>query len=179
MSHTVPASLRAEHDQLHAELAKATREPGALGEAARELAQLLYPHFQKEEQYAMAPLGLLSRLAWGTVTSEMSWVLPIARRLKAELPLMLLEHKDIVVAVRRFRLRAEEAGREDYQRFADALLLHAHLEEEVLYPAAELVGEYLALKLKTADSDLAATERASEPFIASGGLRGTARTPGA
>lgn len=176
MSHIVPASLKAEHDQLHVELAKATREPGALGEAARDLAHLLYPHFQKEEQYAMAPLGLLSRLAWGTVTPEMSWVLPVARRLKAELPLMLLEHKDIVAAVRRFRARADEAGREDYQRFADALLLHAHLEEEVLYPAAELVGEYLALKLQTAGVEHASIDDSSE-HVASGGLRGTARSP--
>jgi hypothetical protein len=177
MSHSVPASLKAEHDHLHVELASATREPGALGEAARELADLLYPHFQKEEQYAMAPLGLLSRLAWGTVTTEMSWVLPLARRLKAELPLMLLEHKDIVAAVRRFRARADEAGRADYQRFADALLLHAHLEEEVLYPAAELVGEYLALKLQRADGERPSTDDSGEPFAASGGLRGTARSP--
>jgi hypothetical protein len=177
MSHIVPASLKAEHDQLHLELAKATREPGALGEAARELADLLHPHFQKEEQYALPPLGLLTRLAWGTATAEMSWVVPLARRLKAELPLMLLEHKDIVAAARRFRARADEAGREDYQRFADALLIHAHLEEEVLYPAAELVGEYLALKLQKAEVERPSVDERNEPFTASGGLRGTARSP--
>jgi hypothetical protein len=32
--------------------------------------------------------------------------------------------------------------------FAEKLALHAQTEEEVLYPAAILVGEYLKLKLK-------------------------------
>lgn len=151
MTHHVPASLQAEHEQLRAELAKAKAEPGALGEAGRDLAHLLEAHFAKEEQFAMPPLALLTRLAWGSVTPEMSWVLRISRRLKAELPLMLLEHKDIVGAVHRFHARAQEAGRADYERFAEALLRHARLEEEVLYPAAELVGEYVALKLEAAE----------------------------
>jgi hypothetical protein len=148
MNISIPASLKAEHDELHANLAKATREAGALGEAAREVARLLHPHFVKEEEYAMPPLGLLGKLAWGTVTPEMASVLPLTRRLKAELPVMLMEHTDIVTALRRFRARAQEAGRAEYEHFADALIAHAKNEEEVLYPAAILVGEYLAIKLR-------------------------------
>jgi hypothetical protein len=147
MNNPIPASLKAEHDQLHAELAKATGETGALGEAARDVARLLHPHFVKEEQYALPPLGLLSRLAWGTVTPDMRSILAVTLRLKAELPAMLVEHKQIVAALQRFRARAHEAGRAEYERFADALMLHAQNEEQVLYPAAILVGEYLALKL--------------------------------
>jgi hypothetical protein len=177
MSHSVPASLKAEHDSLRVELAKAKRERGALGEAARDLDRLLQAHLQKEEQYALPALGLLSRLAWGTATPEMSWVLPLARRLKAELPLMLLEHKDIVAAARVFRARAEEATREDYVRFADALLLHAHLEEEVLYPAAELVGEYLALKLQATGNARQTGDLSSGASAGSGSLRGSTRSP--
>ena len=148
MDISIPASLKAEHDALHAILAKATREAGALGEAAHELARVLHPHFVKEEEIAMPPLGLLSRLAWGTVTPDMTLILPLTRRLKAELPVMLLEHKQIVAALQRFRARAHEAGRADYERFADALAVHAQNEEDVLYPAAVLVGEYLALRLR-------------------------------
>lgn len=150
MTSYIPASLKIEHEQLHAEIEKATREPGALGEAAHEAARLLYPHFAKEEHYAMPALTLLPKLAWGTISADMAWVLPLAGRLKAELPLMMLEHKDIVVALRRLRARAEEAGRLDYIKLADALMLHARTEEEVLYPAAELVGEFLELKLAQA-----------------------------
>ncbi|HZN25838.1 MAG TPA: hemerythrin domain-containing protein [Burkholderiales bacterium] len=160
----IPASLKAEHDQLHAELDRAAGEPGALGEAARVLARLLHPHFVKEERYAMPALTLLPKLAWGTVSSDMAWVLPLTRRLKAELPLMVLEHKDIVAALERFRARAQEAGRADYERFAEALMLHAQTEEEVLYPAAELVGQYLEIKLGT-------SQRAETPQAE--GLAGT------
>ena len=63
MTDHIPASLKAEHEQLHAALAKATQESGALGEAARDVARLLHPHFDKEERYAMPPLGLLAKLA--------------------------------------------------------------------------------------------------------------------
>jgi hypothetical protein len=37
-----------------------------------------------------------------------------------------------------------------HARFAEKLMLHAKTEEEVLYPAAILVGEYLKLKLEIA-----------------------------
>jgi hypothetical protein len=36
MKFEIPAALRAEHEALHAQLVKATREPGAVGETARE-----------------------------------------------------------------------------------------------------------------------------------------------
>jgi hemerythrin superfamily protein len=36
----------------------------------------------------------------------------------------------------------------DYVQFAEKLTLHAQTEEEVLYPAAILVGEYLKLQLE-------------------------------
>lgn len=148
MTSDIPDCLRAEHEELHAQLMKATKEPGALGETAREAARLLHQHFVKEEQYAMPPLGLLVKLAWGPVTADMAGILPLTRRLKAELPSMLMEHKNIMVAVKQFRAAAQQAGRDDYERFADALILHARTEENVLYPAAIVVGEYVALKLE-------------------------------
>lgn len=39
-------------------------------------------------------------------------------------------------------------GLAEQARFAEALRLHAEAEEEVFYPAAILVGEYLKLKLR-------------------------------
>ena len=152
----VPDVLKVEHEHLHAELARAALESGALGEAAREVTHLLYPHFAKEEQYAMPALGLLAKLAWGTVSPDMSSILPLTRRLKAELPAMLVEHKSIVAALQRFRERAHDAGRAEYERLADALVHHARTEEAVQYPAAVLVGEYLELALRE-------RERAGEP----------------
>lgn len=45
-------------------------------------------------------------------------------------------------------MAAKQAGRVEYEQFADALVGHAQTEEDVLYPAVILVGEYVALKLE-------------------------------
>jgi len=150
MRFEIPKPLQIEHEELHAKLVEATKEPGAVGEAAREVARLLHPHFVSEEDFALPPLALLSALARGEVTPDMAEVLPMTRRLKAELPAMLAEHKQIVGALEKLRGAAHAAERSEYERFADALVLHAQTEEQVLYPAAILVGEYVARTLQEA-----------------------------
>ncbi len=144
----IPKPLQVEHEELHATLAKATKAPGAVGAAAREVAQLLHPHFVREEEFALPPLALLAELARSDVTPEMAKVLPMTRRLKTELPAMLAEHKQVVGALDRLRAAAGAANLPEYERFADALTLHAQTEEKVLYPAAILVGEYVARNLQ-------------------------------
>jgi hypothetical protein len=145
-----PLSLRREHEELHADLARASQVPGRIGEAARAVARILHPHFLREDEYAIPPLGLLARLANGPVTPDMAEVLPLVARLKEELPLMMEEHRAIIGAVRELAVAAESEDDEKFIRFAADLLVHAQLEEEVLYPAAILVGEYVKLKLPQA-----------------------------
>ena len=144
----IPAPLKAEHDELHARLVRATQEPGVLGEAAREVARLLHPHFVKEEAFGLPPLGLLSEVARGALRSEMAEVLVMTRRIKAELPAMFAEHRQIASALEVLRREARRAGRADLEEFATALQRHAETEELVLYPAAVLLGEYLARVLE-------------------------------
>ncbi len=142
-----PLSIRREHEELHADLARAEREPGPIGEAAREVARILHPHFLREDEYAIPPLALLPRLAKGQVTPDMAEVLPLVARLKEEMPLMIQEHRAIIGAVQQLATAAESENAEKYIRFAAELLVHAQMEEEVLYPAAVLVGEYVKAKL--------------------------------
>ena len=141
MRFDIPKPLQVEHEELHARLVTATKEPGAIGEAAREVARLLPPHFVREEEFALPPLALLERLARGEASEDMAEVLPMTQRLKAELPQMLAEHKSIVGALEKLREAARAAGRLEHERFAEALVLHAQTEEQVLYPAAMLAGE--------------------------------------
>jgi iron-sulfur cluster repair protein YtfE (RIC family) len=144
----IPSALQAEHDRLHAKLQEAAREPAPIGDIARQVADLLHPHFVKEEQFALPPLGLLSELAHGTITREMEDVLPMTARLTRELDAMLDEHRQIVDALEKLRSVARSAGRSEYEEFADALIMHAQSEEQILYPAAILVGEYVELRLR-------------------------------
>lgn len=147
MHFAIPASLQQEHEALHDELRRATQAAGEVGEAARALARLMHPHFLKEDQIALPPLGLLEALARGEATAEMRQVLALTDRLESELPAMLQEHKDIVGALERLRQAGGQAGRADIAEFAQRLVQHARTEEEVMYPAALLVGRYVRLRL--------------------------------
>ncbi|HEX6318574.1 MAG TPA: hemerythrin domain-containing protein [Burkholderiales bacterium] len=139
----IPQSLKLEHHELHEELARIIREPGPVGEAAREVARVLHPHFVKEEEFAMPPLGALQAIARGDKVPDAAAVIAQARRVADELPQMLAEHRDVVRALERLEQAARAAGRPEHAHFAEKLKLHARTEEEVLYPAAILAGRAL------------------------------------
>ncbi|RYF15337.1 MAG: hemerythrin domain-containing protein [Comamonadaceae bacterium] len=147
MNFAIPESLQREHEALHERLRQATQAGGEVGEAAKALARLMHPHFVKEDQIALPPLGLLAALARGESPEEMAGVLELTDRLRAELPQMLAEHQAIVTALDALREAAGRAGRSDIVAFAEDLVEHARTEEEVMYPAAVLVGEVVRQRL--------------------------------
>lgn len=147
MEFAIPTPLTLEHEELHTELQKATKEAGDIGGAARSVADILHPHFVREEEFAMPPLALLVRLSKDEIGPEMEPVLRMTDRLKVELQQMLEEHKAIVSALRDLADAAKKEGKPEYLKFSEKLILHAQTEEQVLYPAAILVGEYLRAKL--------------------------------
>ncbi len=143
----IPRPLKLEHEELHDELTQATKAPGAVGEAARRVAELLHPHFVKEEEFALPLLGLLSALVSGEVTADMRAAVAMSERLRAELPDMLAEHRRVQAALESLAEAARRALRPDLADFARKLALHAEAEEEVMYPAALLVGEVVRARL--------------------------------
>ncbi|MBZ0198831.1 MAG: hemerythrin domain-containing protein [Ignavibacteriaceae bacterium] len=144
----IPESLKLEHEELHKQLAEATKVGGKIGEAAKLVAQTLHPHFVAEEEFAIPPLAILPQLAAGKLGDEMKEVIKMTDKLKAELPKMLEEHKAIVAALDKLVKAAKEEDKPEYVEFAEKLKLHAKTEEDVTYPTAILIGEYLKLKLK-------------------------------
>ena len=137
----IPEAMKAEHDAIHQQLVRATKAPGRTGEAARALAQVLHPHFVREEQIALPPLGLLAPLARGEFTPAMAAVLPLTDSLRAELPRMLEEHRAIHAATNRLGDVARSESQAEAAALAETLALHAASEEQLFYPAALLVGE--------------------------------------
>jgi iron-sulfur cluster repair protein YtfE (RIC family) len=133
MDFRIPEPLTLEHQSLHRDLRTALEAGGAVAEAARAVVEVLHPHFVREEQIAMPPLALLGPLSRGEFTAAM----------RAELPRMLEEHASIKAALLRMKSAAEAAGRPDIAAFADSVVLHARTEEEVLYPASLLVGDWV------------------------------------
>lgn len=144
--HEVPASVKAEHKELYEELEEATKVRGEVGEAARAVEEILRPHFIKEEEYALPPLAFLPHLAEEKAGPQVLDVISMTDRLKVDLPQMLREHKQIVWALNRLAAAAKKSKKTEQLRFSEKLVLHAQNEEEILYPAAILVGEYLKLK---------------------------------
>ena len=147
MKFTIPLPLQHEHEALHERLRQATQAGGEVGEAAKTLARLMHPHFVKEDQIALPPLGLLAALARGEWNAEMAEVLTLTEQLEAELPQMLAEHQSIVAALNKLREAAARAGRGEIVAFAEALVEHARTEEEVMYPAAVMVGQVVLQRL--------------------------------
>ena len=139
----IPQSLQTEHAEIHDALAKATRAPGRVGAAAKELAAVLDPHFERENQIALPPLGLLAPLAAGKTPAGLQEALAMTDALRKELPRMLEEHKQIRAANEKLRTAAREEKAYAYEQFAETLASHARTEEEILYPAAILVGDVI------------------------------------
>lgn len=150
MEFAIPHPLKIEHEELHDTLRKGTKESGELGVAAIAVAELMHPHFLKEEEYALPPLGLLGDLSQGIMTPDMRDVLVLTDKLRADLPQMLAEHQSIVAALEKLSAAAKATDKKEYVEFAEALTLHAQTEEEVMYPAALLVGEYVRIKADSA-----------------------------
>ncbi|MFB3818323.1 MAG: histidine kinase dimerization/phosphoacceptor domain -containing protein [Candidatus Methylomirabilales bacterium] len=147
MEFSIPESLRAAHEELRVELLQAMRMEGAVGEAARALASLLRLHFGKEDDYVLLPLGILGMVAQDKIVPPMQAAVAMVERLRGELPAMQAEHWRIGEALDRLREAALAEGRPRIAAFAEKLMRHARLEEEVLYPAAILLGEYLKTRL--------------------------------
>jgi len=143
----LPGVLRTAHEELHDEMVAATRLGGETGAAAQAVVRVLFPHILLEEEFGIPPLSLLPRLARGEISADMASVLRWTELLKAELPRMLDEHKQIVEALKGFLRAATAEQHSGYARLAEKLSVHVQLEEEVLYPASIVVGEYLKLKL--------------------------------
>jgi hemerythrin-like domain-containing protein len=77
----------------------------------------------------------------------MAKVVELTDKLKRELPAMLKQHEAIVAALETLAEAGRQERKPQAQQFARKLKQHAEFEEQVLYPAPVLVGEYVKLKL--------------------------------
>ena len=142
----IPPSLKHEHGEMRASLEMAAHSTGKSGEAAREVARLLLPHFKKEEEFALPQLNALAILAGGAIPEDPANIIASADRLKRELAEMLREHQMIAKSLEVLYDAANADERPELARFARKLLLHAQMEEQIYYPAALVIGDYLRLR---------------------------------
>jgi hemerythrin HHE cation binding domain-containing protein len=150
----IPQVLKLDHEELHDGVARASREAGAIGAAAKRLLRVMTPHMEKEETFAHPPLGLLedvSRGLWPSDT-ELGEALAMSERLRNGILDMLAEHRMITAAVEELVAAAKAQNRVEYAELALRLVHHADLEERVLYPAVAILGSYIELRFGRASS---------------------------
>lgn len=144
----VPQSIQTEHQELHGELAGALKAGGRTAECARAVMKVMQPHMAREEEYVAPALALLGAAAENRITDDMAVHLPRIGLLRGELPRMLREHAQIVEALHDLVKAASEERQTGFARVAQRLIAHAQEEEEILYPAALLVGEALKARFQ-------------------------------
>jgi hypothetical protein len=139
----IPEALNEEHEELHAELVKATKTPGNIGKAARRVARVLHPHFERENELALPIIGVIRELAEGETSPDFTKALVLADEFKAEYSKMLQEHADILKALVMLEKAARAAKKRYAVDFVRKLKLHAKTEEDVTYPAVLMAGTLL------------------------------------
>jgi hemerythrin HHE cation binding domain-containing protein len=107
------------------------------------------PHIDKEETFALPPLGILHQLVRGIHSPEDEAAVIMAWRLREDLDNMVAEHRVIGAALEELLAAAKAEQRVEYAELARKVLHHIRMEEQVLYPATILVGDYLRGKRRT------------------------------
>ena len=142
-----PGPLKEEHQAFRDELLKAIRTGGELGKIAKQIDNILNPHFKIEEEYAFPPLTLMTPLSRGEIDPSMKGALGLIEHLKEELPKLINDHLEIIQKLNDFNDAVKIEKKIEFAQFSQKLIHHARAEEGILYPAAILIGKYLSLKL--------------------------------
>lgn len=135
--------MRHEHDQIYARLERLAQTSGKTGKASRTLLTIMRPHLFKEEEFVLPQLGVLKKMAFGESTAGMTWAIERSEELKKEYPKMLAEHQAIFEFIDELSRAADLEGDQGALDLAAQLKAHIQDEEDIIYPAAILAGEYI------------------------------------
>ncbi len=143
----IPEALRLGHDEVRAELVRATSMPGRVGEAAGRLAGLCLPHLEREEETVFPVFGLLRDLASGKVRPEMADILPLVSAFGAWRDSLDDDHRSTAPAIQALLLAAHQEDNREIVEFTYCLRMHERLEDEVIFPTVFLIGNYVQERL--------------------------------
>ena len=146
MNPKTPKALLNGHENLFRNIESIVSLGGDIGESAKLLADISYPHFKREEEYALPPLSLLLAISEGNWEIESQAAITMAEKLEAKLLEMKKEHDKICEILENLDAFSETTNNQKIKLFVNDLKLHIEMEEQVLYPATILIGEYLKNK---------------------------------
>ena len=136
-------TMEEEHEELHQELRKITKMGGKIGGAAVRVAEVLHPHFERENELALPVIGVARELVEGKSSPDFPKALELADKFKAEYQRMLREHVEIIRALDELEKAPRRSKKQAVIRFTRKLKAHARTEEDLTYPAVLMVGKFL------------------------------------
>lgn len=142
----VPSSIKKTHATLLDQIHEMTLYKDSSSIVAIKLEVLMQHHFKEEEDFILPPLGLLPLLAAGQLPAPSKELLLFCENIKPQLTHMSVEHQLIKAYIEELKQTCLEENRPAIIAFEKEVIKHAVSEEEVFFPAAILVGEYLKLK---------------------------------
>lgn len=144
----VPSSIKKEHEYLLDKIHTLTLFHDSTGLAATRLQDLMQHHFEEEEDFVLPQLGLLPLLASGKLPEQSKEVIQLCEKLKSQLSHLSVEHQLIKAYMDELMQAATNENHLKIIEFESELQKHANTEEEVFFPTAILIGEYLKLTSK-------------------------------
>lgn len=142
----LPSSIQNEHDSLLTRLRGITLFEDTAGMLATKLLELMEHHFSEEENMVFPQLALLPSLADGEVPENAKEIIELSEKFKSQLAHMSVEHQMIILQMEALANVVSTEDLPEFLAFRRAVEKHAVAEEEIYFPAAILVGEYLKMK---------------------------------
>lgn len=142
----VPVSIMKEHKNLLDQVQSFTLFQDSTGKVAIKLLELMQHHFQEEENYVLPPLGVLPTLANGEMPETSQDIIILTEKFRSQFDHTSAEHQLIKAFVDEMVQAARTEGHSEVLEFEKEIGKHAAIEDEVLFPTALLIGEYLKLK---------------------------------
>ena len=142
----VPSSIQKTHNYLLEQIHKMTLYEDSSGRVALKIEDLMKHHFKEEDDFILPSLGLLPSLANGLLPAQSKEVILLSENVKSMLNHMSAEHQLIEAFIEELKQASEKENLPEIIEFEKEVKQHASSEEEVYFPAAILIGEYLKLK---------------------------------
>lgn len=139
----IPRAIKRGHENLCTDIKAVIAFGGDVGKQAKLLENTMLPHFQKEEDYALRPLGLLLALSEGSWEFDSEAAITMAETLQSRLSELNDDHKKVLKNLQGLKSAAEKEDNLFAKQFVKDLMLHIEVEDQVLYPSTILIGNYL------------------------------------
>lgn len=144
----VPQSIRLQHEQILSRLNHfAESKDKESAAAAQRAAAFLKEHYAKEEQFVLAPLGLLPRIARGEISKDMEPAIAMAEHTKSALSDFENDHVQITTLMNELIAVGKKKKDDDLVRLATRVAAQSLNDVEVNQPTTILIGDYLRQRL--------------------------------